>query len=171
MAIFDVIVIVILAGFVFYGFFFGLIRTVGMLAGILVGAWLASKLYLTAYGWVSSWLPGSSNIGKLVCFIICFSIISHTVSWLFILFEQAFKLATIVPFLKTINRLLGALFGFVEGALAIGLVLYVAGRYVPSGMSVAKWLDSSAIVSFLIGFSKILAPLLPEIYKKIQSFI
>jgi hypothetical protein len=42
---------------------------------------------------------------------------------------------------------------------------------VPSGMSVAKWLDSSAIVSFLIGFSKILAPFLPEIYKKIQSFI
>lgn len=171
MVIFDVIVIVILAGFVFYGFFFGLIRTVGMLAGILVGAWLASQLYIPVFSLVSKWWPGNPNIGKLVCFIICFSLISHLVSWLFILFEQAFKLATIIPFLKTINRLLGALFGFVEGALALGLVLYVAGRYIPSGLALAKWLDSSAVVSFLVSFSKVLAPMLPQLYKKIQSII
>jgi membrane protein required for colicin V production len=171
MLIFDVVLLIILAGFVFYGFFFGLIRTVGMLAGLLVGSWIASRFYLDVFSWFSKWWPGNPNIGKIVSFIVCFTIISHLVGWAFILFEQAFKVVTIVPFVKTINRLLGALFGFVEGALALGLILYVSARYVPEGLAIAKWLDSSVIAAFLISFSKILAPMLPEIYKKIKTII
>jgi uncharacterized membrane protein required for colicin V production len=38
-----------LLSFVFYGLFFGLIKTVGSLVGIVVGAWLASKYYLQLY--------------------------------------------------------------------------------------------------------------------------
>lgn len=171
MFIFDIILLVILAGFVFYGFFFGLIRTVGMLAGLLVGAWIASHYYLSIFAWVTKWWPGNPNIGKVVCFIACFTIISHLVGWVFILFEQAFKVVTIVPFVKTINRILGALFGFVEGALALGLILYISSRYLPAGLFVAKWLEGSKIAAFLISFSKILAPILPEIYKKIKTII
>lgn len=169
MVIFDVILLILLAGFVFYGFFFGLIRAVGSLAGLLVGAWLAGYFYLDAFAWLDKIWPWSDSLGKVISFIVCFTVVSRLVSWVFILFEQAFKVAAIVPFLKTLNRLLGAVFGFIEGALALGLVLYVAGRYLPAAGAIGKWLDSSAIVSFLIGFSKILAPLLPELYKKVRA--
>jgi uncharacterized membrane protein required for colicin V production len=74
MFIFDIILLIILAGFVFYGFFFGLIRAVGMLAGLLVGAWIASRYYLSVFSWVDQWWPGNPNIGKIICFIICFSV-------------------------------------------------------------------------------------------------
>ena len=171
MQLFDVVLIIILAGFVFYGFFFGLIRTFGALVGVVAGAWLASRFYLDVFSWISKWWPGNPNIGKVVSFIICFTVVSHLIGWGFALFEQAFKVATVVPFVKMLNRLFGALFGFIEGALTLGLVLYVAARYLPAGTVLAKWLDASAIVAFLINFSKILAPLLPEIYKKIQSII
>ncbi len=171
MFIFDIILIVILAGFVFYGFFFGLIRIVGMLAGLLVGAWIASRYYLSIFAWVDQWWPGNPNIGKVVCFIICFTVISHLVGWVFILFEQAFKVVTIIPFVKTINRLLGAIFGFMEGALALGLILYISSKYLPAGLLLAQWLEGSKIASFLISFSKILAPILPEMYKKIQTIL
>ena len=42
----DLALTIILAGFVFYGLFFGLIKTVGSLAGVVIGAWGASRLYL-----------------------------------------------------------------------------------------------------------------------------
>lgn len=171
MVIFDIILLILLAGFVFYGFFFGLIRAVGALAGIIIGAWVASHYYLAVFGWIDQWWPGNPNIGKIVSFIVCFSIASRVVSWLVMLFEQAFNLAAVIPFLKTLNRLLGAVFGFIEGALAIGLVVYVASRYVPAGSALAHWLDQSRLVAFLIGFSKILAPMLPELYKKAKSFV
>ncbi len=171
MIIFDVIVLILLAGFVFYGFFFGLIRAVGALAGMIVGAWVASNYYLSVFQWVDQWWPGNPNTGKIISFIICFAVASRLVSWLFVLFEQAFNLAAVVPFLKTLNRLFGAVFGFIEGALTLGLILYVAGRYLSLSSTLGHWLEESSIVAFLINFSKILAPLLPELYKKARSLI
>lgn len=169
MVIFDVIVLLLLAGFVFYGFFFGLIRAVGNLAGVVLGAWLAGRFYLEVFAWFDKIWPWSANVGKVISFIICFTIVSRLVGWGFTLFEQAFKVATVVPFVKTLNSLLGAVFGFIEGALVLGLILYVASRYLPASGAIVKWIDSSAVVAFLINFSKILAPLLPELYKRVRA--
>ncbi len=169
MVIFDIILLILLAGFILYGFFSGLIRAVGSLAGVILGAWLAGRFYLEVFAWFDKIWPWSASTGKVISFIICFTVVSRLVSWGFSLFEQAFKVAAIVPFVKTINRLLGALLGFIEGALVLGLILYVAGRYLPAVGSLGKWLESSTIVSYLIGFSKILAPLLPELYKKVKA--
>ncbi len=171
MPLLDVVLILFLAGFVYYGFSSGLIRAVGSLAGVVLGAWLAGTYYLTLFEWISGIWPWTPNIGKIVCFILAFTVISHAVSWAFTLFEQTFKLATIIPFLSTANRILGALFGFIEGALALGLILYIAGRYLPAVGTLGEWIGHSSIVSFLIDFSKILAPLLPEAYKKVRSLI
>lgn len=167
----DVAILLLLAGFTFYGFSVGLIRAVGSLAGILLGAWLAGRYYLVVFDWISGIWPWTPNVGKIVSFILVFTIVSHLVSWVFMIFEQTFKLATIIPFLKTVNRILGALFGFIEGALVLGLILYVAGRYLPGSTTLAQWISHSSIVDFLINFSKILAPLVPEIYKKVRSII
>lgn len=171
MAVFDIILIIILGGFVLYGFFFGFIRVVGMLAAVLAGAWVATHFYLTLFGWISRFWPGNPQVGKAVCFVICFSLVTHAVGWLFALFDQAFTVAAIIPFLKTINRLLGAAFGLVEGALAFGLAFYISGKYLPQDLLLAQWLKGSKLAELLINFSKILAPLLPEIYKQVKSLL
>ena len=171
MPLLDVVVLLLLAGFVFYGFFYGLIRAVGSLAGVILGAWLAGMYYLLAYAWLSHIWPWTASLGKIVCFIFIFTLVSHLVGMLFGLFEQTFKLATVIPFLKTVNKLLGAVFGFIEGALALGLILYIAARYLPAVGTLGQWLEHSSIVAFLINFSKIFAPVLPEVYKKLRSIL
>jgi len=171
MGIFDIILLIILAGFIFYGLFFGLIRTLGSLLGIAVGAWAASHYYLAVFDWASNLFLGFNNLGKVVVFILLFTIINRLVGFLFSLLDRAFDIISIIPFLKTINRLAGAILGFVEGALVLGLILYVAARYT----IITDWfggiLASSEIAPFLLKFVNILLPLLPEMLKKLQSLI
>lgn len=169
MVIFDIILIIILAGFVFYGFFFGFIRVLGMLAGVVAGTWVAAHYYNNLFSLVSTWWPGNPQIGKAVCFVICFSLVTHIIGWLFALFDQAFKVAAIIPFLKTINRLLGAVFGLVEGVLLFGLIFYITGRYIPEQLMFGQWLEHSHLANLFINFSKVLAPFLPEIYKQVRG--
>ena len=75
MPIIDVILLIILFGFIFYGLFFGFIRTIGVLIGVIVGALLASHFYLYVSELVNYFFFGYNNLGKVLIFIILFSII------------------------------------------------------------------------------------------------
>lgn len=171
MVLFDAILLIVLALFFVVGFMMGFIRMVGTVVSIVAGTWVATRFYLDIFSWISGWWPWSEHIGKAVIFVICFSIVAHIVGWLFALFDQSFKFATIIPFLSTINRILGSGLGLVTGALIFGLLLYAGGRYIPEQMALAEWVKTSVVVAFLINFSKILAPLLPEIYKQLKSLV
>lgn len=169
--IIDVILLLILAGFVFYGLFFGLIRTTGAFLGVFVGAVLASRLYLPVSDWVESFFFGYVNLGKVIVFLILFSLLNRLTGFLFYLLDRAFNIISIIPFLKTINRLGGAALGFLTGSLSIGLVLYVAGKYAFLDHWFGQWLAKSEFSQFFLSFAKMLLPLLPEVLKKIQSLI
>ncbi|MFH1427862.1 MAG: CvpA family protein [Patescibacteria group bacterium] len=171
MTIFDTILLVILAGFVFYGLFYGLIRTLGSLVGVIAGAYLASRWYLIIFDYAQDLFFGYNNLGKVLTFIILFTIINRLIGWLFSILDKTFNILSIIPFLKTINRLAGAVFGFIEGALVLGLVLYVASRYAILGTFFGKWLVNSEIAPFLLRFVEVLKPLLPEVLKKLQGLI
>jgi membrane protein required for colicin V production len=171
MSIFDVTLVVILAGFVFYGLFFGLIRTFGTFAGVLVGAFLASRFYLPVASWLNSFFFGYANLGKVLVFILLFSLFNRLTGFVFYLIEKAFNLISIIPFLKTFNRLAGAILGFLTGSLILGLILYVASRYAFIGNWFGDNLVSSKIAPFLLQVANFLLPLLPEMLKKLQSLI
>lgn len=169
--IFDIVLLILLAGFIFYGLFFGLIKTVGSIAGVVVGAWLAGRFYLPAFGWTQDLFFGYDNLGKVAAFIILFTIINRLVCFAFALIDRTFHLISIIPFLKTINRLAGAALGFLLGGLVLGLILYVASRYAVINSLFGGWLKNSEVAPFLIKFVDILKPLLPEMLKKLQSII
>lgn len=171
MTFFDAILIITLAGFVFYGLFFGLIRTIGSLAGVIAGAFLASHYYLYAFNLAEDLFFGFDNLGKVLSFIILFTLVNRLVGFLFSFLDKALSILSIIPFLKTINRLAGAVFGFIEGGLVLGLVLYVAARYAIISHWFGGWLVNSILAPFLIKFASVLAPLLPEVLKKLQSLI
>ena len=170
-SIFDVILLIALAGFVFYGLFFGLIRTIGTFLGVIIGAYLASRLYLPVAGWVDHFFFGYDNLGKVLVFIILFSFINKLVCLGFYFLDKIFHIISIIPFLKTFNRLGGALLGFATGSLTLGLILYVASRYSFIEHWFGEWLVSSQVTPFLIKVASILIPLLPEVLKKLQSLI
>ena len=167
----DVIMIVILSGFIFYGLFFGLIRTLGAFLGVFVAALLASRFYLPVSEWVESFFFGYLNLGKVLVFIILFSLINRLTGFIFYLLDKAFNIISIIPFLKTFNRLGGAILGFFTGSLTIGLVLFVASRYTLVEHWFAAWLENSELAPFFLKFASILWPLLPEILTKLKSLI
>lgn len=171
MTIFDVVLLLILAGFVFYGLFFGLIKTLGSIIGVIIGAFIASRYYLVAFDFVGDLAFGFDNIGKVVSFIILFTLVNRLVGLLFAILDKAFNIISIIPFLKTINRLAGAALGFIEGGLVIGLILYVAAKYsfLPSVFGV--WLTNSQIAPFLLKFVNLLLPFLPEALKMLKGLI
>jgi len=171
MSIFDVVLLISLAGFVFYGIFFGLIRTFGTFAGVLVGAFLASRFYLPVSDWLSSLFFGYNNLGKVLVFILLFSLFNRLTGFLFYLLDRAFNIISIIPFLKTFNRLGGAILGFITGSLILGLILYVASRYSLIESLFGHWLVDSKVAPFLLKVANLLLPLLPEVLKKLQSLI
>lgn len=171
MSTFDVVLLISLAGFVFYGIFFGLIRTFGTFAGVLVGAFLASRFYLPISDWLNSFFFGYENLGKVLVFILLFSLFNRLTGFAFYLLDRAFNIISIIPFLKTFNRLGGAILGFITGSLILGLILYVASKYAIVGYWFGDNLVNSKVAPFLLKVANFLLPLLPEVLKKIQSLI
>jgi len=166
MIIFDIILLVILSGFVFYGLFFGLIRTIGSLVGLVGGLWLTMIFYLTAFDWVKNLFFGHEFAGKIITFFILFTLINRLIGFIFVLLDRTFDLISIIPFLKTINRLAGAALGFIEGGLVLGLALLFISQTVFVG-----WLDASKVAPFLISFTQAIMPLLPGLLNKIKGLV
>lgn len=167
----DIVLIIFLAGFVFYGLFFGLIRTLGSLIGVLAGFFLASKFYLFVFSFIQNLFFGHDNIGKIVIFIILFTLINRLICFIFALVNKTYDLISIIPFLKTINRLAGAVFGFLLGGVALGFLLFIISNNFFIGDWFVKFLDNSRIAPFLLKFILILKPLLPGMLDKLQSLL
>jgi len=166
MILFDLILVLILGGFILFGLWFGLIHTLGSLIGVVAGSWIASHSYIYIAEQFS-WLWGTGNFAKLIIFIIIFIIVNRLVGFAFYLFERVFNIISIIPFLKSINRLAGGILGLVEGLLVLGTILFVASKY-ELGMLTEQMSQSEVVPYFLLA-TTILLPLFPEILKKIKS--
>ncbi len=160
MGFIDIVLLVIVGAFVFFGLFFGLIHTLGSLVGAILGIAVASRIIeptVEAFGF----LLGGGSVAKIVLFIIIFLIVSRLVGLVFWVFEKIFGFVSIVPFAKSINRLLGALFGFVEGVIVVGVVLFYAMQVLPEDTLLAL-LEGSAVANFLVATVSALQVLFPE---------
>lgn len=157
----DLILLIILFGFVLYGFWFGLIHTLGGLVGVVVASILATRLYEPLGEWVNLIFGGSQNIVRVITFVIVFFLITRLVGFAFYIAERIFKFISIIPFLKSINRLLGAILGFAEGVFLVGGILFVIA-VVPLGPRVEQALQYSNVARYLVGTYRVMTPLLPR---------
>lgn len=160
MPLFNTILIVLLAGFVLYGLWFGLIHTLGSLIGTVVGALAAGQYYDIVAHWLQGWLGGSLNVHRAIAFLLIFAIVNRLVGFAFLLIEKTFNFISIIPFLKSINRLLGGVLGLIEGAIVLGATLYIIQRFPFGGLPAL--IDSSPIAKTLLAIARVIIPLLPE---------
>jgi len=167
----DIILLLIWAAFIFYGFAKGLIRLLGHLVGIILGAFVASHFYLQFFVWGQGLFRGHDNLGKVVCFIILFVVVIRLTDLLFVIIEKLFKLIAIIPFTKLINNLLGAALGFIEGGLFLGLIVFVVSRYTLLTSLFGGQLKASQIAPLLLKMVNIILPVLPSALKALQSII
>lgn len=171
MSLFDIVLLLLLAGFVLSGLFKGLIRMLGHVVGLIFGAYVASHYYLAFHAWWSQWFDGRGNLGRVISFIILFIVVTQLVDWLFILVEKAFKLIAFIPGSRFINNILGAILGFLEGALFLGLIIYVISRYAVVGHFFGDLLAGSVVAPWLLRIVNLIIPVLPEALRALQSII
>lgn len=166
----DVILLLILFGFIFFGFWTGLIHALGSLVGSIVGVVVASRMFIPLAEKYSYLFGGNMNLAKIVIFLVIFIIVNRLVGLVFWIIEKIFKVISIIPFLKTINRLGGAVLGFIEGVLAIGMTLYITDRF-PLGDAFTKAIQGSIVARKMVAAAAIITPLLPVYLQQIRSII
>lgn len=162
----DISLLIILGGFVLYGFWFGLIHMIGSLLGIFIGAFAAARFYVAGADWLT--FLGNDNLAKVIAFIVIFIVVSKLVGLVFFLIDKAFRFVAVIPFLVTFNRLLGAGLGFVEGVLALGYTIWFIGRF-PWSQAFGEVLSSSIIAEILNIVGSILALLAPVALRAVSS--
>lgn len=170
--IIDIVLIAILAYFFFWGFSRGLIKAVGSFAGLIVAVVLAGRYFEQIANQYAPYvgLEGSPNVAKVIAFIILLVVINRLAMLVVNIIAKAYNTMAVIPGMKLTNRLLGAALGLIEGAVMIGLIVFVVSRF-PFGSFVQPFLDSSKVAPIVLSVSGILQPLLPEAIRQIQGLI
>ncbi len=163
----DIILIGVLGVFVLAGFWFGLVHMAGSIVGLFVATIVAGRYYLGLADWLGQYVD-STVACQMLSFIFLFSAVVRLFGLAFWLVRKAFKFVTIIPFVSTFNRLLGALLGLVEGLLSIGLLIWFASR-LPGGVILSDALNDSALAGFFVSVGKVLSWLMPVAIQAAQS--
>jgi uncharacterized membrane protein required for colicin V production len=129
MLIVDLIIGVLLLGFLVNGYRNGFILTLGQLIGILIGLFMARLWTPFALARLTPFFGGHSGWPYLIIFILIFIFVDQVVALIFRVINTLFKILTIIPFLATINSILGAMLGFVSGATFVGGASYIITTY------------------------------------------
>lgn len=165
LTILDLVLILILFLFIAFGFAMGLVQAIGALVGIVVGTWVAGQYYEALGAWLEPILLGQALTARIIAFIVIFTLANRLVGILFWFINKVFNIISIIPFAKSLNRLLGAILGLVEGVLALGIILYFI-----SSLPIVDWfgdiLIGSKVAQLLIDLSAILVPLLPDLLRQ-----
>jgi len=173
MSILDICLLVILIGTVLNGLFKGLINLLGRVVGLIVGAFAASHFYLAFFAWSENIYNGHEAAGKIFSFIVLFIVATKLMDFAFKLIEKAFNLIAIIPGSKYLNNIAGGILGFFEGALFLGLIIYVVSRYAVVGnlLGISGQLTNSVIAPALLKIVNVILPILPDALKTLKSII
>jgi len=116
----DILIWLVLLGFVVKGFTKGLIRQVCSLLGFLVGGWAALKYYHYLAETSRHIIHLPPNVALILSFICIFLV----VGLLFFLLGHLLTVFFKIILLGGVNRAGGVVLGFLEGAFILSMVLY-----------------------------------------------
>ncbi len=170
MSIFDIVLIIIIAGFALFGLWFGLVHTLGSLVGTVFGVYLASRYYEPVANWIIGFSGWSQNYVKVIVFVVSFMLITRLVGFVFWLIEKVLSIFTRMPFIRGLDRILGMVFGILEGAIVLGISLFFIARF-PISLTFMNGLASSQVAPPLVKLASILLPLLPEALRLLRSTV
>ena len=160
MNLLDIVILVVAAITTFLGLRIGIIKAALSLAGLIVGIILAGR-YSVPLSEQLAFIP-QADVAKVVAFAIILIGVMVIASVL----AKLLKWAASAVMLGWVNRLGGATFGLVLGALLCGALLATWARF----LGVAEIIsDSNLAVILLDRFPAVLA-LLPDEFDAIRSF-
>ncbi|KKW42027.1 MAG: Colicin V production protein [Candidatus Magasanikbacteria bacterium GW2011_GWA2_56_11] len=170
MSLFDVVLLIVIGGFALFGLWFGLIHTLGSLFGTIVGAYIASRYYQPLADWLIKVTGWPENTARVVMFILAFIIIARLVGFAFWIVDKLLSIITRLPFISSINRILGLFLGLLEGVLTIGLLFYFVERF-PVSEKLMTLLAASQVAPYASKMANLLVPLLPDALQLLKSTV
>ena len=156
----DIAIIVAIAIAILIGLRIGIIKAVLSLAGLIVGVILAGRYYIPLSEWLS-FIPQAS-----VAKIVAFAIILIGVMVIAGVLASLLKWAASAVMLGWVNRLGGAVFGLVLGAIFCGVLLATWVRF----FGVVAAIGESNLAPILVGRLPMVLALLPDEFDAVRSF-
>ena len=163
MTFLDLILILGVFAFVLTGLWFGLVHTLGALLGMVLSV-------LVAGHYAAAGTFGTSNLARVLTFIVIMILVNRLIGAVFWLIEKIFKVVSVIPLMKTFNAILGGILGFGEGIFVVGGALYIAARY-PISADFGTALANSSVGIWLLQAFGLLAPLLPNAIENLKAVI
>jgi membrane protein required for colicin V production len=160
MSWFDIVIIVAIAIPTFLGFRAGLIKAALVLAGIIIGVILAGRFYVPFSELLS--FISEADVARIVAFaiiLIVVMIIAAVLAWLL-------KWAVSVIMLGWVNRLGGAIFGFVLGAIFCSALLAICVKF----LGEVGAITGSGLAAILLDRFPMVLALLPDEFDAIRYF-
>ncbi len=167
----DIILLIFIGLSSFNGLKRGLIRSLGDIIALLVGAYLASTFYLQLQEWLIMRVELNESIAGILAFVILFIVLTRAISLLFYFLEKTFNTLAIIPGSKYINNILGAVFGFLKASIFFALVIHVSSHYLFFDGALYNLIKASLIKPYLDLILKIILPLLPQAIRALQSIL
>ncbi|MEK7167121.1 MAG: CvpA family protein [Patescibacteria group bacterium] len=161
MNILDAILIIVVFLFIIFGLRMGIVHMFGAVIGTIVGVIIAGLFYNSLASYIEFIFLGNTNLARVICFAIIFLLIDRLIGFIFSLIAKSSNLIIKMPFIKTINRLGGAVLGLVEANLWLGIILFILTKY-SIHPSFDQLLATSNFIGPLIAFVSFLIPLLPK---------
>ncbi len=146
MLLVDIVLFLILLGFIGAGAKDGFVHTLGRMIGAVIGFVVAKAYYLKFGSFLGLFMP--SAWANFISFALLFILITRLMGFLLKLADGAFSILKVLPFLKSIDKILGAFLGLVEGVLIMGGILFVVNviKILPT---VAHWIAGSKIAFYI----------------------
>jgi len=117
----DILIWLILAGFVYKGFARGLVRQICSLTGFLLGGWAAVKYHIYLADASRNIIHLPHYLATILSFIVIFLLVGLLFFFLGHILTVIFK----IILLGGLNRVGGVVLGFLEGAFIICMALYL----------------------------------------------
>ena len=155
----DIIIIVALIVPIFTGLMQGLIKAALSLAGIILGVYLASNFYENFAGVLT--FISNEDVANIVAFIIILAVVFIIANVIAFFLRATIKALT----LGWVDRVGGAAFGFVMGAILISALLATVVKFFGEGM-----VTESALAGFLLDKFPMILGLLPSQFDTIRDF-
>ncbi len=146
MLLIDYIIIIFILGLALLGMRRGFLLSLGSVVSVIFGFILAFRFYPTLSNY---W--GSSNTVNIISFLFIFSLSAKLISLCFWLLGKVFQLITVLPFISSIDKLLGFFIGFIK-AVVIAIVLLTFFTQFPFNDWLFTQINSSMIGYRLVDF-------------------
>ncbi len=147
------------------GFRSGLLRMLGSLVGFVIATLVASRFYPEVANWF-----GGTNMSQVIAFLVIFGLSLKLISLLFWILGKAFQVVTVLPFVSSVDKVLGLIIGLAEGILIMAMGVYFVNKY-PFNDWLMSQMSGSVVAPVLLIIAQIFLPLLPEALKKIKSYL